>query len=1537
MSLSNITVSTTSSNVTVDSNNTNVSVAQTTSNVIVGAATFVSNSAIREAISNVSPILYDNTTGVISIDSAAIFSGKTTDDLAEGSTNLYFKQNANNTTTGTITAGAFVGDGTGLSNVSTLTNAQVVAHIATVPLTVGGNLQVNGNLDVAGNLNYENVTDLYVTDQKITLNSNATTDANVEIISNRPQTTSTKIKWNEDTDKWTFTNDGSTFYNLLEKSESDLVQIAGTQTITGDKTHTGKLTVKNFVETYSDQGNVAGGTLTFDANNGTIQEFNLVANVSTLNMTNFVAGNSGTMILKQDAVGQRVFTSNFSPTWKWVNNDSTLTTNPNKSDILTFVYDGSNFYGSISPIDDQGTIPNSELANSNVVVNGVTIELGSSGTIVANTDLTAFSVATNSPSGNGSLAYSNTTGVFTFTPANTSGLGISLTDLSVTQASASGTGTLEYSNVSGVFTYTPPDLSSFVTNAQAQAYIQSNGLAMTANITSNSLISTTGNVQFNADTDVSGLSGLTFDSSTNNLGLGTPTPGAALHIRGTSNEAQIFMTEYNGTSSAGIDLRTFRAGGDESSPSVTPKADRIWEALHYTYDGVGSSGDGVSTGFQNAFSEQIITDPSVDHAANLVPVFKQFHTYLDGDATTTPHALMRMRSNGDIQFNMTNAFSYTGAANTVISKDGIITTNGNVTSLANINAAGGTLTGILTSDSNVVTTAFFEGDLNGAVTIDVNNNTGAQLTKGEAVYLTGGNSGDNPNVALANNQVAANMPAIGIVRENIADQAIGQVVTSGVMNLASHGLTLGADLFIGTGGGITETKPTGESGLIQKIGKVVSANHIIVQGAFRTNATPNLNENNIFIGNAANQATTVSLTGLTSNVKTTGNLQVNPDTIVGGLSGLTFDSATNRLGLGTNTPGAGLHITSGRTSGTNDAQLYMTEFNGTSSAGIDFRTYSAGGTGASPTVRGVSDRIFERFHYAYDGDGSTGDGNFTGFKTAFAEQVITDPSVTHTANTVPVFHQFYTYIDGDVNTTPHALMRLRSNGDIQFNMDNAFSYTNAANTVIAHDGTITTAGNITTTANVSGGYILGNGSALTGIATDTFDQIIVSGQSNVDASGPTALTLAESGDISITTDAANNTVTIGGSGGGYGNANVTNFLSSATSVGNVAFTGNLIVESGNTSYSPSSYEGNVTSGTIDQVVFTSDPGFYEGQPILFSGTINSNLTFLNGNVYYVKGAGVSNTYSLFTDVGLLTGLTSGLGTEAPNSLAGSVRNESNQHNEFYGNVDISRGAHLNVHSIKSYVPGGTFSMSGIRASDVGIGNYFMPDTGGTTEGAVLTAHSDGAATFDVGLDITSDSTVDVLQVTHGGNTSVGTEEKFKRARASTSSPQALQGGSAADRIHEVEYSGHDGTDYRMTFGEHVYVDTSVASVAANIVPLTKEFFCEQDGDVNHGFNQSIMKLRANRHIEFNANGTRGFGTQGNANVQMDGSIYSAATVDALNVSTRQFLSLKNYSNTEILALTGMSAGDVVFNSTDNTIAFYEGSNWKNLTVTGNVT
>ena len=90
----------------------------------------------------------------------------------------------------------------------------------------------------------------------------------------------------------------------------------------------------------------------------------------------------------------------------------------------------------------------------------------------------AISVSTNPASGNGSLAYNNTTGAFTFAPADLSNYStfdgdynsltnkptiVTLGNLSATNAAASGGGSLTYDNGTGTFTFTPPDLSNFGT------------------------------------------------------------------------------------------------------------------------------------------------------------------------------------------------------------------------------------------------------------------------------------------------------------------------------------------------------------------------------------------------------------------------------------------------------------------------------------------------------------------------------------------------------------------------------------------------------------------------------------------------------------------------------------------------------------------------------------------------------------------------------------------------------------------------------------------------------------------------------------------------------------------------------------------------------------------------------------------------------------------------------------------------------------------------------------------------------------------
>jgi len=115
------------------------------------------------------------------------------------------------------------------------------------------------------------------------------------------------------------------------------------------------------------------------------------------------------------------------------------------------------------------------------------------------------------------------------------------------------------------------------------------------------------------------------------------------------------------------------------------------------------------------------------------------------------------------------------------------------------------------------------------------------------------------------------------------------------MNFNGHGFTEGAELYVSNDGTLTETKPTGEGALIQKIAKALAPNFILVQGAGRTNATPNLDDGNIFVGNGSNQATTIDLDAFTyainsdSNITTSANIETT-NTSIANTSILRYDA-----------------------------------------------------------------------------------------------------------------------------------------------------------------------------------------------------------------------------------------------------------------------------------------------------------------------------------------------------------------------------------------------------------------------------------------------------------------------------------------------------------------------------------------------------------------------------------------------------------------------------------------------------------------------
>ena len=140
------------------------------------------------------------------------------------------------------------------------------------------------------------------------------------------------------------------------------------------------------------------------------------------------------------------------------------------------------------------------------------------------------------------------------------------------------------------------------------------------------------------------------------------------------------------------------------------------------------------------------------------------------------------------------------------------------------------------------------------VILNVKNTSGADIGKGLAVHATGV-TGENVNIKLADSSVSGDMPAIGITRDAISNNASGVVILSGKvkgLDTSTDGLVAGAAVYVNGAGVLTSTKPTG-SDLIQNIGICGKVNatdgEIIVMGSGRSNDLPNITDGYGWFGN----------------------------------------------------------------------------------------------------------------------------------------------------------------------------------------------------------------------------------------------------------------------------------------------------------------------------------------------------------------------------------------------------------------------------------------------------------------------------------------------------------------------------------------------------------------------------------------------------------------------------------------------------------------------------------------------------------------
>ena len=107
-------------------------------------------------------------------------------------------------------------------------------------------------------------------------------------------------------------------------------------------TTNGNATITNtFTETVYAGGN-ATGSLTPNRNNGTIQKFTLIGNITLNPPTNMAAGQSLTLILTQDNPGNRDLTANAA--YLFAGGFNTLSNGAGEIDMLNIFYDGTVYY-----------------------------------------------------------------------------------------------------------------------------------------------------------------------------------------------------------------------------------------------------------------------------------------------------------------------------------------------------------------------------------------------------------------------------------------------------------------------------------------------------------------------------------------------------------------------------------------------------------------------------------------------------------------------------------------------------------------------------------------------------------------------------------------------------------------------------------------------------------------------------------------------------------------------------------------------------------------------------------------------------------------------------------------------------------------------------------------------------------------------------------------------------------------------------------------------------------------------------------------